>query len=100
MIEVSSRDRGGNVESWGVKPSKAHKLRKRVYKGIPDRWRSATWEVLMNTYAKSGYHQVIELGERYRFDIEKPSSYDIQIDLDVPRTISGHVLFRTRYGLG
>ncbi|KAI9570125.1 rab-GTPase-TBC domain-containing protein [Boletus coccyginus] len=100
MMEASSRDRGGNIESWAVKPSKAHKFRRRVYKGIPDRWRSAAWEVLLNTYAKSGYDQVIKLGERYRFDIEKPSSYDIQIDLDVPRTISGHVLFRTRYGLG
>lgn len=54
----------------------------------------------MNAYAKSGYGEVIRLAERYRLDIEKPSSYDIQIDLDVPRTISGHVLFRTRYGLG
>lgn len=54
----------------------------------------------MNAYAKSGYGEVVRLGERYRLDIEKPSSYDIQIDLDVPRTISGHVLFRTRYGLG
>ncbi|KAH0837909.1 RabGAP/TBC [Lanmaoa asiatica] len=100
MMQVSSRDSGRNVESWAVKASKAHKLRKRVYKGIPDRWRSAAWEVLMNAYSKSGYNEAIGLGERYRFDIEKPSSYDIQIDLDVPRTISGHVLFRTRYGLG
>lgn len=99
-MQVSSRDRGGNVESWGVKPSKAHKLRRRVYKGIPDRWRSAAWEALMNTYSKSGYDQVVKLAEHYQSDIEKPSSYDIQIDLDVPRTISGHVLFRTRYGLG
>ncbi|TIB78475.1 hypothetical protein E3Q23_00805 [Wallemia mellicola] len=30
----------------------------------------------------------------------EPSSYDIQIDLDVPRTISGHFLFHNRYGLG
>ncbi|KAG8219387.1 RabGAP/TBC [Butyriboletus roseoflavus] len=100
MMQVSSRDRGGNVESWGVKASKAHKLRRRVYKGIPDRWRGAAWEVLMNGYARSGYDEVVRLGERYRLDIEKPSRYDIQIDLDVPRTISGHVLFRTRYGLG
>lgn len=99
-MEVVSRDRGGNVETWAVKPSKAHKLRRRVYKGIPDRWRSAAWEVLINIYAKSGYDQIVKLEERYRTDLEKPSSYDIQIDLDVPRTISGHVLFRTRYGLG
>ncbi|KAG9313937.1 RabGAP/TBC [Chiua virens] len=100
MMEPSSRDRGGNVVSWSVKASKAHKLRRRVYKGIPDRWRSAVWEVLLNIFAKSGHDDIIKLGERYQLDTEKPSSYDIQIDLDVPRTISGHVLFRTRYGLG
>lgn len=29
-----------------------------------------------------------------------PSPHDVQIDLDVPRTISNHVHFHTRYGLG
>ncbi|KAF8846007.1 RabGAP/TBC [Paxillus ammoniavirescens] len=100
MMEVRSRDRGGNVESWAVKPLKAHKLRRRVYKGIPDRWRTAAWEMLMTTYSKSGHEEVAKLGESYQRDLEKPSGYDIQIDLDVPRTISGHILFRTRYGLG
>jgi hypothetical protein len=32
--------------------------------------------------------------------IDLPSSFDVQIDLDVPRTISGHTLFMTRYGAG
>ncbi|KAF9225311.1 RabGAP/TBC [Gyrodon lividus] len=100
MMEVRSRDRGGNVESWGVKASKAHKLRRRVYKGIPDRWRTAAWEMLMNTYSRTGHEEALKLGECYQRDLEKPSGYDIQIDLDVPRTISGHILFRTRYGLG
>lgn len=54
----------------------------------------------MNAFAKSSHDNVVKLGNRYRSDIEKPSTYDIQIDLDVPRTISGHILFRTRYGLG
>jgi hypothetical protein len=36
----------------------------------------------------------------YHENLEKPSSYDIQIDLDAPRTISGHIMFCTRYGLG
>jgi len=40
------------------------------------------------------------LTEEYRDSLEKPSSYDVQIDLDVPRTISGHIMFRTRYGAG
>ncbi|KAH7915687.1 rab-GTPase-TBC domain-containing protein [Hygrophoropsis aurantiaca] len=100
MLEVRSRDRGGNVESWGVKASKNHKLRRRVYKGIPDRWRSAVWEVLMNRFSKSGHETLVIQGDKYREELEKPSSYDVQIDLDVPRTISGHIMFRTRYGLG
>ncbi|KIO06955.1 hypothetical protein M404DRAFT_998387 [Pisolithus tinctorius Marx 270] len=100
MLEVRSRDRGGNAESWYVKPSKAHKLRQRVYKGIPDRWRNAAWETLMNDFSKSGHEVVVRLKEYYYQEIDKPSSYDIQIDLDVPRTINGHILFHTRYGLG
>ena len=32
--------------------------------------------------------------------IDLPSTHDVQIDLDVPRTISGHTLFVTRYGTG
>ncbi|KAG1904536.1 rab-GTPase-TBC domain-containing protein [Suillus fuscotomentosus] len=100
MLEVLSRDGGGNVESWGIKASKAHKLRQRVYKGIPDRWRRAAWEVLMSRFSKSGRKSIEKLGNHYSQDLEKPSSYDVQIDLDVPRTISGHIMFHTRYGLG
>ena len=33
MIVAASRDEGGNVDFWGVKPSKERKLRERVYKG-------------------------------------------------------------------
>ncbi|KAG1781812.1 hypothetical protein EV702DRAFT_1073596, partial [Suillus placidus] len=91
MLEIISRDGGGNVESW---------LRQRVYKGIPDRWRRAAWEVLMNRFSKSGRMAIEELGNHYLQDLEKPSSYDIQIDLDVPRTISGHVCFARGTDLG
>ncbi|KAL4067289.1 rab-GTPase-TBC domain-containing protein [Scleroderma yunnanense] len=100
MLEVRSRDLGGNAELWGVKPSKAHKLRERVYKGIPDRWRAAAWEVLMNDFSRSDHEEAVKLRECYHHELDKASSYDIQIDLDVPRTINGHILFRTRYGLG
>ena len=39
---------------------------------------------------------------RARFEslIEIPCDSDVQIDLDVPRTTPGHVLFHTRYGRG
>lgn len=32
--------------------------------------------------------------------IDLPSTFDVQIDLDVPRTISGQTMFVTRYGAG
>lgn len=53
--------------------------------------------------SNSGYSSksIMESLSRQYFDRQaEPSSYDIQIDLDVPRTISGHFLFHNRYGLG
>ncbi|KAH9056975.1 RabGAP/TBC [Lactarius vividus] len=88
MLEPRSRDAGGNIKTWGINPTKEHKLSRRTYKGIPDRWRSAAWN-------NSSHSR-----QEYREALERHSPYDIQIDLDVPRTINGHVLFRTRYGLG
>ena len=37
---------------------------------------------------------------KYRQFLEQPSEHERQIDLDIPRTMHGHVLFRTRYGYG
>lgn len=54
----------------------------------------------MNRMTKSGKRELDILAEDYQEALDKPSTYDVQIDLDVPRTISGHVLFRTRYGQG
>jgi hypothetical protein len=100
MLRPLKRDVGGNVEAWCIKPPKLLKFRERTYKGIPDRWRSAVWELLVSQATKSEKKDVDALEDMYREEQEKPSSYDIQIDLDVPRTISGHVMFRTRYGAG
>ena len=100
MLVAASRDEGGNIDFWGIKPSKEHKFRERIYKGIPDCWRSAAWEVLMCRFSRTGKAELRQLMAEYREALDKPSTYDVQIDLDVPRTISGHVLFRTRYGQG
>ncbi|CAK5280676.1 unnamed protein product [Mycena citricolor] len=100
MMLPQLRDQGANALSWHVKPSKEAKLRVRVYKGIPDRWRPAAWDMFMSTKASMGPEQMSRLAARYRDGLDKPSTYDIQIDLDVPRTISGHVFYRTRYGAG
>ena len=100
MLIPQKREQGGNVESWHIKPSKETKFRERVYKGIPDRWRRAAWDLLLSRYSGIGPREMEKLGEEYRDGLDKPSTYDIQIDLDVPRTISGHIMFRTRYGAG
>lgn len=100
MLIPHTRDQGANIETWRIKPSKESKLRERTYKGIPDRWRAAAWDLLMSRFSRTGKSEMTRLGEIYRDTMDKPSSYDIQIDLDVPRTISGHIMFRTRYGAG
>ncbi|OCH93006.1 RabGAP/TBC [Obba rivulosa] len=100
MLEARARDEGGNVDLWGIKPAKERKLRERVFKGVPDCWRSAAWEVLMCRFARTGKPELRRLAEEYREVLDHPSTYDVQIDLDVPRTIGGHVMFRTRYGQG
>ena len=100
MLIPGSRDEGQNIASWRVKPSKEHKIVERTFKGIPDRWRSAAWEVLMNRFTNTARRELEKWAYEYREVLDKPSSYDIQIDLDVPRTISGHIMFRTRYGAG
>jgi hypothetical protein len=100
MLEPRSRDAGGNIQMWGVRSAKTHKLSRRAFKGIPDRWRSAAWLALIGNFANANSDQLLALSIDYREALDKHSPYDIQIDLDVPRTINGHVLFRTRYGLG
>ncbi|KAJ6520197.1 rab-GTPase-TBC domain-containing protein [Mycena sanguinolenta] len=99
MMEPAERQ-GSNTQTWRVKPSKQGKLRLRTYKGIPDRWRPAAWDMLMSKMAQTSPAEMARLGQQYRDALDKPSTYDIQIDLDVPRTISGHIMFRTRYGAG
>jgi hypothetical protein len=100
MLQPYTRDQGENIGSWRIRPAKEPKLRERAYKGIPDCWRSAVWDLLMSRFSKTGIIESERLAEEYSAAQGEPSSYDIQIDLDVPRTISGHVMFRTRYGAG
>ncbi|KAF7307247.1 Rab-GAP TBC domain-containing protein [Mycena indigotica] len=100
MMQAESRDQGANVQSWRVKQSKQGKLRLRTYKGVPDRWRPAAWEMFMTNLSRATFGDTARLASDYRDALDKPSTYDIQIDLDVPRTISGHIFYRTRYGAG
>ncbi|GAA5974997.1 hypothetical protein JCM5350_004536 [Sporobolomyces pararoseus] len=121
MLSVGRRDSGGNAQDWTVSSSswwsgrspgggggdkgKYRKFQRRVFKGVPDRWRRAVWGLLMERMAdevgtKGRTPTLEQLTQEYEHYLQLPSAQDVQIDLDVPRTISGHVLFHTRYGQG
>ena len=121
MLTVKGRDQGHNAIQFDFARGVDRKLRRRVYKGIPDSWRSAAWSALLQhrgqteegrhsySLAKPHMHSStasipVSLNEPdgQRFDRLKAtaSPHDVQIDLDVPRTISGHIQFHTRYGQG
>ncbi|KAI5797704.1 rab-GTPase-TBC domain-containing protein [Geopyxis carbonaria] len=89
--------RGGGVEwSFMVKDPK---LISRTWKGIPDCWRGAAWHAFLTASAKTrGIGKPdTDLVTIYYELLERPSSDDVQIDLDVPRTINSHIMFRRRY---
>ncbi|KAJ9107386.1 hypothetical protein QFC21_000836 [Naganishia friedmannii] len=73
MLLVADRDPGGNAVKWKWEDGgKGAKLRERVYKGIPDRWRSAAWTALTDAkprgiQSRSGPQpDVGQLLEKYR----------------------------------
>ncbi|TQV91224.1 TBC domain-containing protein [Cordyceps javanica] len=80
--------------------TKNPKLVERTWKGIPDRWRAAAWWSFLATSAREhpGSSPTEEsITASFRRLQDCASADDIQIDLDVPRTISRHVMFRRRY---
>lgn len=73
------------------------KLRRRIFKGIPDKMRSAIWSLLLNIEEVKQrnlgkYDEMRQLALKWSADIR-------QIDLDVNRTYRDHIMFRERYGL-
>ncbi|CAB39804.1 RabGAP [Schizosaccharomyces pombe] len=71
---------------------KTRKLILRTFKGIPDCWRSiAWWSFLVDSLPDK------KLIDKYYQLNEQICDYDVQIDLDVPRTAATHFLFRKRY---
>ncbi|KAI1471557.1 TBC domain-containing protein [Daldinia caldariorum] len=76
------------------------KLAKRVWKGIPDCWRAAAWYSFLCSAARASsepFASEEDIKADYRRLIDEPSPDDGQIDLDVPRTINQHIMFRRRY---
>jgi hypothetical protein len=75
------------------------KLIERTWKGIPDIWRAAAWHSFLSTSAKKRAdsatdEQIVEAFHRLQ---DQGSADDVQIDIDVPRTINSHIMFRKRY---
>lgn len=110
MLRVEERDQGQNVRAYALTAAVysgagARKLRRRIYKGVPDRWRAAAWWALLQLSprsqdAKAARARLEQAEQQYADLVKAAGPHDVQIDLDVPRTISGHVLFHTRYGQG
>lgn len=90
------KDGGGMTFEFDVHSSK---LIERTWKGIPDRWRSTAWYSFLEASAKKRSDsptegQLIEAYHEYQY-VSSPD--DVQIDIDVPRTITSHIMFRRRY---
>jgi hypothetical protein len=79
--------------------TKHPKLISRTWKGIPDRWRATAWHSFLSASAKKHPNSVsdAELIACFEELVDQSSPDDVQIDIDVPRTISGHIMFRRRY---
>lgn len=75
------------------------KLVNRTWKGIPDRWRATAWHCFLSTSAKrrGDFVSDEELTSEFHKLQEASSADDVQIDVDVPRTINMHIMFRRRY---
>ena len=92
----SSRDGGGMVFEFDTN---SPKLIERTWKGIPDRWRATAWHAFLSASAKKRQasrtdDELIAIFKRLN---DQGSPDDVQIDIDVPRTINSHIMFRRRY---
>lgn len=91
-----------NKDGGGMKfefDTQSSKLIERTWKGIPDRWRSTAWYSFLEASARkrNDSPSETELMEAYHEFQYVSSPDDVQIDIDVPRTITSHIMFRRRY---
>lgn len=95
LMPQGARGGGMNFEFDVTDP----KLVARTWKGVPDKWRAIAWHAFLSASAKrrGGCQTDEELIEIFHELQEESSADDVQIDVDVPRTISMHVMFRRRY---
>jgi ankyrin repeat protein len=98
------------ISHWPLYATKkSEKLRKRVFKGIPDRVRGVVWKLLVagigqgaapNTMATLAAVIDKKAKEEYHVMLAMQSKWTTQIDLDVNRAARNHMMFRERYGKG
>ncbi|KAL8832992.1 MAG: hypothetical protein Q9170_004591 [Blastenia crenularia] len=79
--------------------TKSPKVIERAWKGIPDRWRATAWHAFLSASARRRKDLASDDDLKIAFHnlLEQGSPDDMQIDLDVPRTINSHIMFRRRY---
>jgi hypothetical protein len=75
------------------------KLIDRTWKGIPESWRATAWFSFLATSARNmGSEETVErLFSDYHHLQDVSSPDDGQINLDVPRTVNSHIMFRAKY---
>lgn len=93
---VRNKNGGGMVFEFDTK---SPKVIERTWKGIPDRWRATAWHAFLTASAKKqrGSPSEDELIATFKKLLNQGSPDDVQIDIDVPRTINSHIMFRRRY---
>ena len=93
---VSNKNGGGMVFEFDTK---SPKVIERTWKGIPDRWRATAWHAFLTASAQKrrGSPSDDELVAVFKKLLTQGSPDDVQIDIDVPRTINSHIMFRRRY---
>ena len=98
MAKVVKMNRlgGGMVFEFDTR---SPKVVERTWKGIPDRWRATAWHAFLTASAKKrkGSPSDDELIVVFKTLVDQSSPDDVQIDIDVPRTINSHIMFRRRY---
>ncbi|XP_076370408.1 USP6 N-terminal-like protein [Tachypleus tridentatus] len=83
------------LKSW-EKYSQSDKLKRRIYKGIPNAVRGEVWTRLLDIHRvkeeqEGKYEEMKQRAKQWSPDVR-------QIDLDVNRTYRNHIMFRERYG--
>ncbi|KAI4173559.1 MAG: hypothetical protein LQ343_002897 [Gyalolechia ehrenbergii] len=96
VMNHDDRRGGGMVFDFDTR---SPKVIERTWKGIPDRWRATAWHAFLSASAKrrKDLPGDDQLKAEFHRLMEQGSPDDAQIDIDVPRTINSHIMFRRRY---